>query len=396
MMGRLPEARDCYEKGLRSAPRSPQALVGIGQIEALNGRFDVAESAYRRALDIDPASPFAWAALVWLRKMTPADGAWLKRAEEIAASGLTLIDESTLRFAIGKFCDDVGDFARAFRNYQRANELQQQRGSPYDEKERSRFIDDFVSVYTHEVLAQPHAGASESKRPVFVVGMPRSGTSLVEQIIASHPAAHGAGELEFWTDVVRKHEGIIRREPPPEALRRRLAADYLGALARHSKDATHVVDKAPGNSDYLGLIHCIFPEARVIYLQRDPIDTCVSCYFQQFSPSMNFTTDLANLAHYYRGHRRLMAHWRGALRPGALLEVPYADLVADQEGWTRRILDFVGLPWDERCLNFQATERPVNTASVWQVRQKIYKSSIARWRNYEKYIGPLLELKSLD
>jgi tetratricopeptide (TPR) repeat protein len=392
-LNRLQEARDCYEKALRSVPRNTQALVGLGQLEALNGRFDAAESGYRRALEVDPACPYAWAALVWLRKMTPADAAWLKRSDEIAASGLTLLDESTLRFAMGKYCDDVGDFPRAFRSYQRANELHRQRASPYDKEGRSRFVEDFVSHYTPEALARPHAGASESMRPVFVVGMPRSGTSLVEQIIASHPAAHGAGELEFWTEAVRKHEGAVRKELPPEPLRRKLAAGYLGVLARHSKEATRVVDKATLNCDYLGLIHCVFPNARLIYLRRDPIDTCLSCYFQQFASTMNFTNDLADLAHYYRGHQRLMAHWRRALPPGTLLEVPYADLVADQDKWTRRILEFVGLPWDERCLNFHKTERAVTTASVWQVRQKIYTSSVGRWRNYEKFIGPLLSLR---
>jgi hypothetical protein len=252
-----------------------------------------------------------------------------------------------------------------------------------------------VSVYTPELLARPHAGASESARPVFVGGMPRSGTSLVEQIIALHPAAHGAGELEFWTDVVRQHEDAIRKEPPSESLRRKLASDYLGALARHSKDATRIVDKAPGNCDYRGLIHCVFPNACVICLRRDPIDTCLSCCFQQFSPRMNFTANLADLADYCRGHQRLMAHWRRTLRPGTLLEVPYEGLVADQEGWTGKMLDFVGLPWDEQCLNLHKTELTVTTASVWQVRQKIYKSSLERWRNYEKFIGPLLELNDL-
>ncbi|HEY6824575.1 MAG TPA: sulfotransferase, partial [Steroidobacteraceae bacterium] len=146
-------------------------------------------------------------------------------------------------------------------------------------------------------------------------------------------------------------------------------------------------------SEYLGLIHGVFPRARIIYLQRDALDTCLSCYFQQFSPQMNYATDLANLAHYYREHRRLMAHWRNVLPPQSLLEVPYAELIADQEKWTRKIVDFVGLPWDARCLEFYTTERTVNTASVWQVRQKIYASSIGRWRNYQKFIGPLLELR---
>lgn len=393
LLGRLEEARACYEKALRTAPRNVQALVGMGQIEALNGRFGEAEASYRRALEVDPQSSYAWGGLVWLRKMTPADATWLKRAEDMTASGLTLIDESALRFAMGKYCDDLGDFSRAFVNYQRANELHRQRASPYDKEGRSQFVDDCVRVYTAEALAHSKVGASPSSRPVLVVGMPRSGTSLVEQIIASHPAAHGAGELEYWADVVRKHGDAIRREGPAESLRKKLAADYLRILDRHSKEAVRVVDKAPLNSDYLGLIHCVLPNARVLYLQRDPIDTCLSCYFQQFSPRMNFATDLSNLAHYYREHQRLMAHWRHVLPSGSILDVPYAELVADQETWTRKILEFLGLPWDERCLNFHETERAVTTASVWQVRQRIYKSSVARWRNYEKFIGPLLSLK---
>ncbi len=133
------------------------------------------------------------------------------------------------------------------------------------------------------------------------------------------------------------------------------------------------MDKAPVNTDYLGLIHSIFPNARILYLQRDPIDTCLSCFFQQFPPALNYTLDLSDLAHYYREHRRLVDHWRTVLPALALLQVPYAELVADQEKWSRRILEFIGLPWNERCLEFYQTTRPVNTASVWQVRQKIYK-----------------------
>jgi tetratricopeptide (TPR) repeat protein len=396
LLGRLQEARDCYDKALRAAPRNVQALFGTGQIEALEGRFAEAEAAYRRALAVDPGAACAWAALVWLRKMTPADGAWLKRAEEIAASGLTPIDESAMRFAIGKYCDDVGDFARAFRSYQRANELDKTRTEPYEPEARTRFVNDMVRVYTREALSRARAGASDSARPVFVVGMARSGTSLVEQIIASHPAAKGAGELNFWRAVVHKHETAIRQGLLAEPLRKKLAAEYLRFLARHSRDALRVVNKQPLNSDYLGLIHSALPNARMIYLRRDPIDTCLSCYFQQFLPVMNFTLDLSDLAHYYREHQRLVAHWRSVLPPETLLVVPYAELIADQEQWTRRILDFLGLPWDERCLDFHKTVRPVTTASFWQVRQKIYKSSVERWRNYEKFIGPLRGLRDMS
>ena len=153
------------------------------------------------------------------------------------------------------------------------------------------------------------------------------------------------------------------------------------------------MDKAPINSDYLGAIYSVFPNARIIHIGRDPIDTCLSCYFQQFSATMNYAVDLSDLAHYYVEHRRLMQHWRAVLPRESILEVPYAELVADQELWTRRILEFLGLDWDERCLDFHKTERDIATASAWQARQKIYTGSVGRWRNYQKFIGPLLKLR---
>jgi tetratricopeptide (TPR) repeat protein len=397
LLGRVREAKDCFEKALRAAPRHVPALVGMGQIAALEGRFAEAERLYRGALELDPKAPNAYAGLVGLRKMTRADGAWLKRAQEIADSGLALADEINIRFAIGKYCDDVGDFRDAFRSFQRANELHKTRvPEPYNRAEHARFVEDLIRVYTPETFSRVGAVASDSAQSVFVVGMPRSGTSLVEQIIASHPAARGAGELDFWTAVVRKHETAIRQEQLPQTLREKLAAQYLRVLAGVAAGAARVVDKTPVNADYLGVIHSVLPNARMIYIQRDPIDSCLSCYFQQFPPGQTFTMDLAELADYYREHQRLVAHWRSVLPSETLLEVPYAELTAEQEKWTRRILDFLGLPWDERCLDFHKTERTVTTASTWQVRQKIYTSSVGRWRNYEKFVGPLLGLKGLD
>lgn len=395
LLGRLPEARDSFEKALKIAPRNVRALSGLGQIEALEGRFAEAESRYRDALEIDPKFANAYSGLASLRKMTRADSAWLKSAEEIAGGQLSPTDEVNIRFAIGKYYDDIGEFAKAFRSFQSGNELHKVRAAPYKHEVHAHFVDDLIKVYTREALAGVRAGASDSARPVFVCGMPRSGTSLVEQIIASHPDARGAGELNFWAAVLYKHEEVVRHGLIEEPMRRRLAESYLRVLAAHSPDAARVVDKAPVNSDYLGLIHSVFPNARFIYMQRDPVDTCLSCYFQQFPPTLNYTMDLDDLAHYYREHQRLFAHWRQVLPAETLLEVPYAELTADQERWTRRILEFVGLPWNERCLDFHETVRPVTTASTWQVRQKMYRTSVERWRNYEKFIGPLRGLKDL-
>jgi tetratricopeptide (TPR) repeat protein len=392
-LGRLREARARFEKVLKAAPRHVDALFLMGHIARLEGRFEEAEARFKRVLAINPKSPNAWAALAGTRKMTSADAAWLEGAKEIAESEVLPLEETDLRFAIGKYCDDVNDFDQAFQNYKRANQLLKTTADTYDRDMRRCFVDDMIRVYTAEAISTVQGGASASMKPVFVVGMPRSGTSLTEQIIASHPAAKGVGELGFCGDALLASDSGLRQGVLSEPTRKKLAETYLRALEAQSGDALRIVDKAPVNSDYLGAIYSVFPNARIIYMRRDPIDTCLSCYFQHFSVAMNFTMDLSDLAHYFRQHQRLMAHWRTVLPPGSILEVPYAELVADQEAWTRKILDFLGLEWDERCLDFHNTKRQVVTASTWQVRQKIYKNSVTRWRNYEKYIGPLLELR---
>jgi tetratricopeptide (TPR) repeat protein len=392
LLNRLPEARALLEKALRLAPRNVDALLAAASVATREGHFTDGEAMFRRALEIDPKAPGGWAGLAGLRRMTAADGAWLEGAEACLTAGLEPLPESSLRYAIGKYYDDLGDYPRAFRSYQRANELQRTVARPYDREARTRFVDDLIRVYGSEQVSAAQPGASDSTVPVFVVGMPRSGTSLVQQILSSHPAVRGAGELEFWSLAMRKHETALRQRPPGEALIRKFAAGYQHAIAAHSAHAPRVVDKSPFNSEYLGIIHCVFPRARAIYLQRDPIDTCLSCYLQELPAELNFTTDLSDLAHYYRQHRRLIEHWRKTLPAGALLEVPYEGLVEDQEKWTRRILEFLGLPWDARCLDYHLTESTVLTVSYWQVRQKLYQSSIGRWRNYKEFIDPLLSL----
>jgi tetratricopeptide (TPR) repeat protein len=393
MVGRLGDARECFQKALQVAPGHAGSLCGLAQITGLEGRFDAAETLYRRALQSDPKMPSAWAGLVGLRKMLPADASWLKTAETLATSGVSPLEEADLRFSMGKFHDDVGNFPLAFRNYERANQLQKTAAPPYDREARVRFVDEMIRAYPPEAVRGPTPGSSDSARPILVVGMMRSGTSLVEQIIASHPSAAGAGELPFWSDAARKHPEAVRNPGLTEALRLKLSAAYLSTLNRQSREAARVVDKSTYNTDYVGLIHSVFPNARIIYVRRDPRDVCLSCYFHQLSAAQNFAMDLADLTHYYGEHERMIAHWRSVLPAGTFLEVRYADLVGDQEQWTRRILDFVGLSWDERCLDSHTVERPVLTASFWQVRQKIYKTSLERWRNYEKFIGPLRTLQ---
>ena len=392
--GRLREAEAACKKALKADPRQAEALLGLGQIALTEGRFEEAETFIKRALKAAPKLPGAWAAIPNLRRMTVADSDWLKGAEEIAGSALPLWQEAELRFAIGKYCDDVDDFERAFQSYRRGNELLKTVTQKYDRQGYSSFADDMIRSHSREALARSTNCGSTSMKPVFVLGMPRSGTSLVEQIIASHPSAKGAGELQFWLETGRANEGALRHGTLGELVTKKLAEDYLGILALQSPDALRVVDKTNFNCDYLGLLHSVFPKARIIYVRRDPIDTCLSCYFQNFSAGLSFTMDLSDVSHYYRVHQRLMKHWVSALPSGAVLEVQYEELVADQVAWTHRILDFLELEWDDRCLSFDKTARAVNTASAWQVRQKIYNSSMERRRHYEKFIGPLKELRS--
>lgn len=385
-LGRLRDARACFAKVLKKDARNVQALHGLGQLDAFEGRFEQADVAFKRVIELDPKMPAAWASLAGIRKMTNADGEWFRSTEAIATSAIHPLVEANLRFAMGKYCDDVSDFARAFENFRRGNELMKTATQKYDRTRRSDLIEGLIRAYTRKAISNIGAAGSPSTKPVFVVGMPRSGTSLAEQIIASHPAAYGAGELPFWE--MKSTPSILS-----ETARLEMAKDYLHTLENLSASASRVIDKAPVNSDFLGPIYSVFPNARVIYMQRDPIDTCLSCYFQQFMLGINFACDLSDLNHYYREHRRIMDHWRAVLPPGFILEVPYEELVADQEVWSRKMLDFIGLEWNPAVLEFQATKRQVVTASAWQVRQKIYRSSVARWRNYERFIGPLKSLQ---
>jgi hypothetical protein len=219
--------------------------------------------------------------------------------------------------------------------------------------------------------------------------MPRSGTSLAEQILASHPLVYGAGELLYWNGAYEAFRRAELDNSTSAELVPGLARGYLEHLRTLDGGALRVVDKMPANFWYAGLLHAAFPRARIIHMQRDPFDTCLSVYFQNFFNIGAYAHDLADLAHFYSEYRRVMTHWRRVLPEATLLEIPYEGLVDEPELWARRMLDFVGLAWDPRCLDFHQTNRVVITASKWQVRQKISKASVGRWRHYEKHIGPL-------
>lgn len=386
---RADEAEASCRAALAIDPDFAEALHVQGELLADRGEFAAAEQRFRRAIALKPGYPAAYSSIATHRKMTVEDGDWLRGAADLLARPLPLEQEIGLRFAMGKCLDDLARYDEAFAQYLQGNELTKRYGVVYDAARLTARVDAIISRFDAAFVAGRRVGAADSGLPVLIIGMPRSGTSLTEQIIASHPAAYGAGEVTYWNAAFNALRAAGLDGASAEALIPGMARDYLGLLAAKSGSATRVVDKMPANFMHAGLIHIVFPRARIIHVRRDPVDTCLSIYFQNFFNMGPHANDLAALAHYYGQYRRITAHWRAVLPASALLEVPYESLVADQEGWTRRMLEFIDLPWDPRCLDFHVTDRVVLTASKWQVRQKIHAGSAGRWRHYEKHIGPL-------
>ena len=388
-------AIESLDKALALEPGCIGAHAGLAAVYQDTGQFDTARIHLDQVLALEPDHPAAWAVLAYLRKMTLDDRPWAEKAQRLLKSRLKPQEEMRLSYALGKYHDDTRQYEAAFPYYERANRLKRQLVGPFDRDKFHRFIDRIITDHPVEIVRQRQAGSSDSRRPLFIAGMPRSGTSLTEQILASHPDVFGAGELRFWGKQAQEHGAALASGCHDAALLRDIASRCEAELLRHSTSALRVVDKMPGNFLYLGLIHAVFPQARILHTRRNPIDTCLSIYFQNFINQHEYANDLDDLAFYYREYRRLMAHWRAVLPPEVFLDVPYEEVVEDQEGWSRRMIDFIGLEWDERCLNFHETERKVGTASNWQVRQKIYKTSKERWRNYEQFVAPLLPLLEL-
>jgi hypothetical protein len=252
-----------------------------------------------------------------------------------------------------------------------------------------------IDLYTPEYFARHAALGVADETPVFVLGMPRSGTTLVEQIVSSHPLVGAAGEREYWVRSGRAWDES-GADGLTEAVIHRLADDYLAELRRVAPDAARITDKLPYNFLWIGLIHLALPNARIIHCRRHPVDTCLSIYFAHFARRASFGSDRGDLVCEYRQYQRLMAHWRAVLPSDRFMEVDYETLVADQEAGTRRLIEFCGLKWDDACLRPEGNRRVVMTASSWQARQPVYRSSVARWRRYEPWLGELRELLPLE
>jgi len=389
------DALAACRKLLERSPQQPQhadATVLLAALLADQGDFAGARNAYQQAIGLNARNVHAWAGLAYIGKMTASDQDWLIGVRTLIDTGLPPASEAPLRFAIGKFFDDTAAYDEAFANYRSANDLLKVCRPRYQAEQQTAFTNKLIETFDRDWFVRQHDG-SDSVRPLFIIGMPRTGTSLVEQILAAHPDVVGAGELTFWSNAIKRHNAASLIGENGNRIVHELAQAYLQLLQRFSPDAARVIDKMPSNFQMLGLIHAAFPQARFIHVQRDPVDTSLSIYFQHFDEAHAYANDMQDIVHYTMEYRRLMQHWRTLLPKDAMLELQYEELVTDLEQQTRRLLDFVGLPWDARCLDATQQQRAVSTASNWQVRQKINNSAIGRWHHYAEHITPLLQLK---
>ncbi|MCP4330910.1 MAG: tetratricopeptide repeat protein [Alphaproteobacteria bacterium] len=370
------------------------AQIGLGECRQVQGDFDAAEACFRRALEIAPDTVEALHYLLSMGRIGADDPFALSLQRLLDHTELSPKDRIAIHFALGKAYDDRDDFDRAFTHFESGNQLKYSE-TPYDLAE----IEDLVArsrvVFTADFFAQRRALGDPSTVPVFIVGMPRSGTTLVEQIIASHADVRGAGELSIVSHIADRLPELAKTDAAyPEGvagLGSKDVAELAGAYLDHLGDldgAKRVTDKMPDNFRWLGLIALLFPHARIVHCRRHPLDNALSCYFQLFKREHAYAYDLAALGVYYRAYHDLMAHWREVL-PVPIHDLVYEDLIADQEGVSRRLIEFCGLDWDPRCLDYYKQEREIRTASFWQARQPIYARSVGRWRHYTAHIDPL-------
>lgn len=386
------KAMENFQKALAISPDHLETLVSLSAAYQDSGQFSKAKEALMRILELEPDHPNAWAGLASLKKNTTLDQSWAEHCVKILGNVLKPKERIYLLYALGKYYDDLGEYQKAFPCFEQANSRQKDVLPEFDRDEFTNTIDTIISTFPAEETLERRSGASSSSRPLFILGMPRSGTSLTEQILASHPDIFGAGELLFWSHKTKKYPfGEMSWRNDPKQLEQ-LAQEYEAELDLHADSATRVVNKLPHNFLNIGMILTTFPNARILHTQRNPADTCLSIYVQSFTGQHLYGNDLEDLAFYYKQYLKLMQHWRATLPAETFMDVPYEALVEDQALWSQKIIEFTGMEWDERCLEFHNTERRVGTSSNWQVRQKIYNTSTERWKNYREYIAPLLTL----
>ncbi|HMN96218.1 MAG TPA: sulfotransferase [Phycisphaerales bacterium] len=392
--GNFAQSHACLDKAIRLDPAKPSYRAAKSELHFMAGEVDKAMEALAPVLDRRPvdgavASMFGTVALRAKRQREAID--LLRAAFERADVAPAL--RMRMWFVLGALHDSVEEYDLAFDAYRRGNELYHGR---FDAARNAERVTAAIGAWTRDALKALPATTVDASRMIFVLGMPRSGSTMVEQIVAEAPGVHAAGELEHLLRIARELEGgdrigfpILTRAADLSVHELERAGNtYMEAIRALRVGDSRVIDKMPLNFLALGLIQAALPGARVIHCRRDAADTCLSCYFQLFDGNLPFAYDLEKAGRFYREYERLMAHWKSVLSI-PILDVQYEELVADQEGVSRRIYEFLELPWTERALSFHESQRIALTRSNAQVRQPIYTRSVLRHRHYEKHLAPL-------
>jgi tetratricopeptide (TPR) repeat protein len=397
-LGKLNEAASACRHAITLNPNFDVAYGNLGSVLMELGRLPESRAALQHAVQLAPRNIKHRRYLGELDPYVVGD-ARLAPMELLSqnATQLSVEDRVELHFALGKAYDDIGQHAKAFGHWRDGNALKRKQ-IKYDETTELAAFERIRSSFTPELCRTWQNAGHPASVPIFVVGMPRSGTTLIEQILASHPQVFGAGELTCLDNEIKGIRTQFGGSMPfPEVVRSMrksdfydLGARYLAQLAERYPAATRVVDKMPENFRVAGLIHLALPNAVIIHSVRNAVDTCLSCFSKLFTTKMSYTYDLSELGRYYRNYRALMSYWQSVLPADRILHVSYEDVVADLEGQARRIVAHCRLEWDSRCLSFHKTDRPIRTASMVQARQPIYASAIERWRPFESFLAPLI------
>jgi tetratricopeptide (TPR) repeat protein len=386
------------EKQLREViardPSNAAAHLVLAGLLDDTGRFEDAATHFERSIAILPQQAAAYLGLVSSMRVTNKDRPLLTRIlGRLEDADLGESKKMALHFAAGKALDDLGEYAGAIRHFDAANRIRRS-VAPFDREETEQRVDQLIARFTREFLTSHSALGDDAETPILILGMPRSGTTLLERILTSHPSVAGGGELSFW-----RERGFAWANATGDRLdgeSRALRGDYLHLLRSIAPRALRVTDKMPFNFFWVGVVHLLFPNARIIHSRRNPIDTCLSIFATPFATprTWGFASDRGDLVWYYRQYVRLMDHWRSVLPADRLLDVDYENAAVTPEQVARRVIAFVGLEWNEACLNPERNPDVIRTASKWQARQPIYRSSVGRWRRYEPWLGELLELLS--
>jgi len=399
MQARLEEAMAYCDRALSLKPDFAEAHCNRANVFLDQGDLTQAEKICRLAITLKPGYPEAYYNLSQMKTFREGD-ADLGNLEALSAESVRLpaAKRPYIHFAFAKALEDVGDYPGSFEQLAKGNRLKRQLVA-YDEMGTKESFRQIAEVFDGRRMNRYGGTGDASATPIFVLGMPRSGSTLIEQILSNHPLIHGAGELPLLSVVansLRDHTGRSLSYPHSfssvdAATLRSLGETYLRSLPKPPVGKLRIVDKMPGNFAYVGLIHLFLPNARIIHTMRNPADTCFSCYSKLFTHGMEFSYDLGELGRYHMCYESMMNHWRSVLPPDAMLDVSYEQVVDDLERQARRLIDFCGLPWDSACLSFHENKRPVSTASNVQARRPIYRSSVNRWQRYEAFLGPLLD-----